>query len=225
VSLPRFLPSAALLLVALACASNPSPLPAPAADAPAADTPPARPLAALAAERIVVLPAQRLQGAGAMGWVDRIGPAADYLSRLDNEIAFAVEQRGVRDWVFAPAIERSARRNPTVRVDPHSLSVDRLRVAEDKNDEPIPEPLGSQLRNLTVITDARYVVLPSELRFEPVAGQPAGTGRGVLVLYLIDTRASRIIRKMEITSGAVPGFSPAIAAGIAGRFADLIAAP
>lgn len=211
-------PAAALL--ALACASTPSP-----SQDPVAAAEPARPLAALSAERIVVLPAQSLRGAESLGWSDAVGPAAEYLTRLDNEIAFAVEQRDVRDWVFAPAIERSARRNPTVRVDPHSLAISRLRVAEDKNDEPIPEPLGSQLRNLTVITDARYVLLPSELRFEPVAGQPAGTGRGVMTLYLIDTRASRIIRKMEIASDAAAEFSPAIAAGIAGRFADLIAAP
>ena len=211
----------AVAAAALACAASPPPSPDPTGAA----AEPSHPLAALAAERIVVLPAQQLRGAESLGWAEAVGPAADYLARLDNEIAFAVEQRDVRDWVFAPAIARSVRRNPTVRVDPYALAVSRLRVAEDKNDEPIPEPLGSQLRNLTVITDARYVLLPSELRLEPVAGEPAGTGRGVLLLYLIDTRASRIIRKMEIASDASAAFSPAIAAGIAGRFADLIAAP
>jgi hypothetical protein len=187
-----------------------------------------RPLSTLGALPVIVLPVQQLRGADPMGWTEQAGPAKAYLAKVDEEIAVALGDRGVRStWVFPPDLVRSARRNPGYAADPYSLASDQLRAGERRTDQPLMEPLASQLRGLVALNNTRYALVPLELRFERsgVDVTAGAGGRAVLHLVLVDVRAARVLWWTDISSDNMPRFSPALATSVASHFADLIAAP
>src|SRR5690349_18268447 len=82
-------------LAGAACASRPAAPP----DAGAQQAP--APLAALASERVVLVPSQRLREVGALGWTASLPSPREFLSGLDDEIAAALAERGVGSgWVM-----------------------------------------------------------------------------------------------------------------------------
>jgi hypothetical protein len=223
-------PLVALLLGAVAatlggpaaCASRPPA--AASSQAPQA----AAPLAALAGERVVLVPAQRIHEVGTLGWTAAAGEPRAYLANLDDEIGAALAERGVgRNWVMPKDVVRSARRNPTYATDPFALAVAPLEAGRraPPRDAPLSEPLASELRAIVALGDARYVILPVEMRFERLSGAGADTtaGRAVLRVALVDARASQVRWLGEVSSDPAPAFSPSLAAGVASRLADLVA--
>jgi len=184
-----------------------------------------RPLASIAAQRIVVAPAQRLRGADSVGWAAAVGPTPDYLRRVDDEIAFAMRERELgAGWVFPPQLAAVARRNAPVAADPYALAVAQLLAPPPRSGGPveITEPLAGQLRSLVALNDARFVLVPAELRFERAA-QTAGAARAVLRVTVVDARLARVRWAGEVASDTASAHSPALAAGVAARLADLVA--
>ncbi|MDQ6718354.1 MAG: hypothetical protein M3Z17_08430 [Gemmatimonadota bacterium] len=178
-----------------------------------------RPLEQLAGQSIVVLPTQYLSFGDSLGWRGAIARRAEYLAGLDDEIGFALGERGLsRKWTFANAISRAARNNSTVIADPHALSAESLR-GHIEIEETLVEPLGSQIRSLLALGTGRFVLLPVELRTESANG----TGVAVLKLMLIDARLAKVKWIGEVKSERLRQFSPALAASVASRLADLIA--
>jgi hypothetical protein len=164
-----------------------------------------------------VLPVQTLRTT-VTDWSDKLGDERAFLSTVDDEIAFAVRERGLRGkWAFPPDLARSARRNPTHAADPYTIALDPLAPVERDPDKIIGEPLAGQLRTLAGLWDARYALVPVELRLTP---DPAGA-RATIHLVVIDVRAARLQWKGDVIADPVRTFSPAVAAGIAGRVADL----
>lgn len=179
------------------------------------------PLAAMASRPVLVLPVQYIAFSDSLSWKQQLPLTAQFLTALDDSIAASLGDRGLRNsWTFAPAITTSARRNTGMTADPHALAAESLRRLVKAGDDPVSEPLASQIRSLVALRDARYVVLPVILRFE---NQNAGA-RGSLLLYLIDTRTSRIHWSGKVASDVSRNFSPAIAGSIAERLADLVVA-
>jgi hypothetical protein len=178
-------------------------------------------LAPLASEALVVLPVQTLR-ASVPEWVDQIGDHRAYLSTLDDEIVFAVRERGLRgQWAFPADLARSARRNPGYAADPYTIALDPLKPVERDSDKLVGEPLAGQLRAFAGLFNARYALVPVELGLVP---DPAG-GRATLHLVVIDTRGARLTWKGDVSGDGVKSFSPAVAAGLAGRVADLFFIP
>lgn len=228
---PRLLAALALPALLAACASRPAgtvTAGAPASGAPAAAPEIARPLGGLVGERVAVAPVQRLRVldstlAGGASAAD----VAGYLRGLDSAIAVAAAERSSA-WVYAPAVSRTAGRNPTYSPDVHRLAVSPLLPGRRLGpDNAVPDPLASQLRTLVALNDARHVVVPAELRLEPAPG--AARARLVLRIALVDARASQLRWGGEIAADLAPAPAPALspraAATLATRFADLIAAP
>jgi hypothetical protein len=122
--------------------------------------------------------------------------------------------------MLAEGLIQSARRNPTSMPDPTLLPADRLR-GRLTGGNMVGEPLASQLRALSAIGGSRLALVPVELRFE----NAAGGARPELRLVLIDTRTSMIRLALDAGGEAQSSFSPALLASIAGRVADLFAAP
>jgi hypothetical protein len=173
----------------------------------------------LAGQPVLVLPTQYLSFGDSLGWRASVQRRAEYLAGLDDEIGFALGERGLsRQWTFANAISRVARNNSTVIADPHALSAESLRepVALD---ETLKEPLGSQIRSLLALVNGRFVLLPVEIKTR----SSNGTGVAVLKLVLIDARLARVKWVGEVRSEGLREFSPAIAASVASHLADLIA--
>jgi hypothetical protein len=85
------------------------------------------------------------------------------------------------------------------------------------------EPLSSQIRTMIALhDDARYVLLPIELRFERDGGGTAG--RGILRTALVDARTTeaRWVGDVKGDTSSVPA---AALARVAARLADLFVAP
>ncbi|HKG92639.1 MAG TPA: hypothetical protein VKA84_12130 [Gemmatimonadaceae bacterium] len=219
--------AAAGAAAAAGCAGARPPAAEAAPDAAASSSAAARPLAPMAAQRIVVAPVQQLRGAESVGWSQAMGPAADYLRLVDDEIAFALRERQVgADWVFPPQLAATARRNAPVAADPYALEVAQL-LAPPRSGGPVEivEPLAGQARSLVAFSDARYVLIPTELRFERRAqtAESGGAARAVLRVAVVDARLSRLRWAGDVASDTASAFSPAIAAGVAARLADLVA--
>ncbi|HEY7897612.1 MAG TPA: hypothetical protein VIC03_04310 [Gemmatimonadaceae bacterium] len=187
-----------------------------------ANVPQTRPLERLAAEQMLVLPVQYLTFADSLGWSQGAPSSGTYLSTVDDEIAFALKQRGLKGrWTLAPDIIRSVERNPGYAPDPRSLAATEIRWGQKEAGWELREPLASQLRALIALTDARYVLFPVELR---IVGSK-GVGHAMLHLVIIDARRSQVQWSGDLAGADATKFSPAIAADIASRLADLIAAP
>lgn len=209
---------AVALVFAVGCASKPQ--------REALPPEPVRPLSELVQRKVIVLPAAALRTADALGWAALAIPSRAYLAKLDDEIAFALGERGIKapQWIFPPDLARSAKRNPTFLVDPYTLRpADMLRMAERDRDQPLMEPLSSQLRGLAGVHDARFALIPAEVRFERVPN--ASGGRAMLYVVLVDVRRSAVQWRGIIASDLAESFSPALAASLASHLADLIIAP
>ena len=180
---------------------------------------PAAPLAVMAGRPVLVLPVQYVTFSDSLSRSLQLPLADQYLAALDDSIATALGDRGLRSWTFARAITASARRNAGMTADPHAVAAERLRRLVRAGDDPLSEPLASQIRSLVALGDARYVVLPAMLRLDNrVAG-----ARGSLLVYLIDARTSRIQWSGEVSGEGTTSVSQALGR-VARHFADLVVA-
>ncbi len=172
----------------------------------------------LAGQQIVVFPVQYLTFTDQLGWQQSIAKRADYLAALDDEIAFAMSERGLgRAWVFGSQLERASRMNSTFVTSARALAAESLR-GRVYAEQSVRDPLASQIRALVGLKGQRYALLPVELRMESTNG----IGVGVLKVLLIDSRLAKIRWVGEVRSDAMRTFSPALATSIAKHFADLV---
>ncbi len=181
-----------------------------------------RPLERLAGEQMVVLPVQYLTFADSLGWSQGAPSTRSFLTTLDDEIAFALSERGLKShWMMAPDLERTVARNEGYAPDPQALAAGEIRSGQKAAEWQLREPLASQLRALLALTDARYALFPVEMR---ITGSN-GSGHAMLHLVVIDVRRSQVQWSGDLAGASMTKFSRAIAADIASRLADLIAAP
>ena len=186
--------------------------------------PAARPLASLATQAVALVPSQYLRAGDSASAGARLGPSRQVLASLDSAIVAELDARGTaRMWVMPEALTRSAKRNPAFTSDPHALSAETLRSGVRRTNPRLGEPLASQMRSLVALTDARFGLIPVELRFEP---QPGGATRAMLRLVLVDARLAQIAWAGDVTFDvAQPITGSAIVAGLAKRVAALLVAP
>ena len=179
------------------------------------------PLAYLAGRPVVVLPVQRNISFPDSSWTQPASVTDPFLAAIDDSIASALGDRGLRNtWTFAREISATARRNTGMLPDPHALPVAGLRRLVKASDDPLGEPLASQIRSLISMTDARYVILPATVAFESTSGGI----RGTVLVYVVDARTARIQWSGAVTSDVSRNLSSAMAGGIAQRLADLVVA-
>ena len=184
---------------------------------------PNRPLAGLAGQQVIVIPTHYLRPGDSLGWAAAVERPRDLLSEVDDELAFALGERGFRTrWVFPEQLVRSAQRNVPHSPDPRALAAEGLRpLARRRPDGMLGEPLASQLRSLVALHGARYALFPVELRFEKVGG----AGRAVLHVLLLDARLSRATWGGDVKGDTASAFGRGLIASAANNLADLIAAP
>ena len=197
--------------------------PAPSSPRPAGA--PVRPLAGVAAQRVVVVPALAVREGDAAGWAARIPRLREFLRVLDDEIAAALADRGLgQAWVFPDQLWRGHSRNPSLGVDPYRLATEPLRGARLTIGDRVSEPLASQLRALVAVHDSRLVLVPVEVFFDVT--RSGGTGRTAVRLALVDARLAEIRWSGEVKakqSGTEPNREQLT--DVAARLADLVTAP
>ena len=184
---------------------------------------PNRPLAGLAGPQVIVIPTHYLRPGDSLGWAEAVERPRQLLTDVDDEIAFALGERGFRTkWVFPEQLVRSAQRNAAHSPDPRALAAEGLRpLARRRSDGQLGEPLASQLRSLVALHGARYALFPVELRFEKIGG----AGRAVLHVLLLDARLSRATWGGDVRGDTASVYGRGLIASAANNLADLIAAP
>ena len=191
----------------------------------AADTQPEvaeRPLAVFAAQRVVVAPTTHVRVADSLGWVPQLSVAKSIARRLDTNLVAVLEARGVGSrWIFPAELTRAFERNRTYAPDPYQLVVDQVRGPRFKAGERYGEPLSSQLRTMIALQeDARFVLLPADLRFE----RQGTAGRAVLRVVLLDPRFAEA-KWVGDVKGDAAGTAGQALSSLATRVADLFVAP
>ena len=205
---------------AVACGGGKAPSPAPApAGVPAAS---AGQLNRFAALKVMVLPAQAVIGEDRLGWRTAAGGDKALLAAVDRAIESELGARGLASiWIFPPALQRSARSNPTYLTDPATMrALDPIRVALRKPNEPLAEPFASQLRALAGVSDSRYAMVPLELRIE--ATGDGTSARMLLRSAIVDARGAQVMWVGEVAGDPLAAYAPAAITSLALRVADLV---
>ena len=203
--------TASLLVSSLACGGGAKPQTQPEL--------PDHSLSGLAAQHIVLLPTYSIRVMPGLSW--SIGRPLDVQRTLDADLLAAFDERGLRKtWIFPEDLQASFKRNASYAADPYTLAEEPLRSPALNVEQRLPEPLASQLRTLVALhEDARLILAPVEVRFEPL-----GTGgRAVLRLVLVDPRLSRPTWIGEVVSDSASAFGPVISASLASKLANLVA--
>lgn len=211
--MPRTLRAATVItLVALAACHKAKPAPA---------SPDARPFDSYATQRIVVTPTGFVRS-DSMGWVQAMGGNRTAARQLDSAIFLALDSRGLAQrWIMPAGLVHTYERNRSYAADPYLLAMEPLRAGTFITAGRYGEPLSTQLRTMIALeADARYVLLPIELRFEKVG---AGV-RGVLRVALLDPRAAEA-RFVGDVKGNETTTSAAALASVGQHLADLFSAP
>lgn len=226
---PRAYSTRTLLLASLALTSVAAPLAAQTATNRARTEPRARgeqravpgSLQRFAAVKVILLPVQTLRAEGHPAWRVRPGRDTVVTRAVDRALEDVMGERGLaKQLVFVSQLHRAAQRNPTYLTDPYDVrAAEALRAAARKPQDAIGEPLVSQLRALAGVSDARYAIVPVELRFESGADS---SGHAVLRVATVDTRAAQLLWIGEVAGDDVATFSTSVISGIAQRFADLV---
>lgn len=182
------------------------------------DTPP---LAAYASQRVAVTPTAFVRG-DSLGWVQRLGGVRATARQFDTALVAALDARALASrWILPAELVRSFERNRSYATDPYLLSEEPLRSSAFVTGVKFGDPLSSQLRTMIALhEDARFVLLPIELRFEKL-GEVA---RASLRVALVDPRFSEARWVADVRGDTTR--SPAAAlASVAGRLTDFFVLP
>ena len=96
------------------------------------------------------------------------------LETIDAELAFAFGEIRAGDyWATPRDVVAQAARNPLIGVDPERLAYQGL-LSKPMPEEQLYEPLHSQLRRIAALFDARFVIVPLRLGFEPLTAATDG---------------------------------------------------
>src|SRR5687768_2974205 len=131
----------------------------------------------LATAPVAVLPSRLLAFDDSLGWknwLEKLPDHRKYLSTVDDELAFALRERGLNRWIYADQLLRNARRNPDYVIDPLLINTEELRATTKRKDGALHEPLASQVRSLVALTEARLVLVPVEMHIDKVPGGGLG---------------------------------------------------
>ena len=190
----------------------------------ATPAPKVRPLAALAAQQVILTPTYTLRDSDLLGWTTRIARSRDYLKSFDTILESELTARGLgSQWIFPPALMRARKANPSYSVDPYALGAAPLRSPDIIGGTRLTEPLGMQLRTMVALQEsARAVLLPVELRFDK---DTTGRGVAVLRLALIDGRLGEVRWIGDVRSAPSTTFNTALLTSLATKVADMITAP
>ena len=152
--------------------------------APSPAEPSVRPLAQLAAQRVIVTPAFSLVTNDALGWNAQIPKWREYLRLLDDEIAAVFAERGLKtQWVYPADLVRAMKGSPTYAVDPYSLGSGVLRNPGIVSGTRIGDPLA----NISV-TSKQFSV---EKLHEVAALFPVSIGLGARDLMAVPTKGKK----------------------------------
>ena len=157
------------------------------------------PTAVVAGRKIALYPVTLVATESSLGWNERIGSRLEARQRADSVIEeYLLERVPEAEWVLPDELRAAAAQAPGMLSDPDKMGTALLRT---EGIEQIPDPLRSQLRNLTGIVADRYALIPAALTFTPAAD---GRGEAQLTLVLVDVRFG-ILAWRSVAAGEADG--------------------
>ena len=158
------------------------------------------PTAGLAGQRVAIFPLTLLATDEALSWADAVGPRRVALDRADSMLVEVLKERAPEvTWVSPDQLRVAARRGVGMLADPDQMATALLRSPSLRQ---LPDPLWSQMRNLTAVAGERYVMVPAAVLFVPGVEQ---VGRAELTVVLADVRSGAIgWRTVAHAEGAEP---------------------
>lgn len=142
------------------------------------------PTAGIAGRAVTVYPLTMIAAEAALEWDDSLRPREAALHRADSVIGtFLTERAPEVEWILPAALREAARRAPGMLADPDRMGTALLRAPSLDR---VPDPLRSQMRNLTGVAGDRYAAVPAALAYY-AAGE--GKARAELSLVLVDVRS------------------------------------
>jgi hypothetical protein len=167
--------TAAVALLAAACASQPVPA--------QSSAPPPRPAQAVAAmdlagQKVLVLPVQAAGG---------LQQSRDEVTR---ELLFALGERDTRtQWIDPARLRAALRRTPGYADDPDALPAESFRHHSERY---MQGAMGSLVRRYSALMDTRLVLIPRSAQWLPAADSTAG-GFVRISAVVVDARSSNVI--------------------------------
>lgn len=175
------------------------------------------PLAQYTSVKVAVVPVQFYRGDTA--FVRQ--PAMAMRAAFDSLVSEAMEEHGLKGtWATPADVSRAAKRNAMYASDPHNLGAFPMRNGAGK-DGMVPDPLAANLRRLVALHDARYALMPVELR---VQTDGAGGRLSVRVL-LVDARLMKALFQVDLAGDGAAAYSPELLRQLATRVVELAVAP
>jgi hypothetical protein len=109
---------------------------------------------------------------------------------LDAEIAFFLAEQAPRvKWVASDKIIQATSRAPSLEIRPEALAVSAFHYGRIRR---VGDPLWGDLRNLGVLMNARYAILPFAAGYAPDSVAP-NNGRVEIGAALIDTGSGNVL--------------------------------
>lgn len=178
-------------------------------------------LAVYATQRMLVMPAQAIRPGNVSGWADDATSLRTLLAGFDSTLSTEFRARGLApQWATAGELDRIARRNPVHVTRPSDIRAGAAVASlERQRDEDIPEPIASQLRVYAGFHEARYALVPAEIRFEQ--GEFADAGRAIARVGILDIRGSKLVFIGDVV-GPDAGDAATAVTNLGRRLADLI---
>jgi len=178
----------------------------------------AAPLAPFAGTKVAVVPVQFFH-ADSSGW--GAPPGMALRAAFDSLLSEALNEHGLSGtWATPAEVRRAAKRNVMYAGDPRNLGAFPVRYGA-KKDEPISDPLASNLRRIVALHDARYALIPVEIHVNVAKG---GGHLGVRLL-MVDARLSSPVWQADLIGDDAPAYSTQLLQRLATRVAELIVAP
>lgn len=146
------------------------------------------PAQAFGGRQVALYPATLVAADGSLGWGDQLGTRVERGERADSVLAeFLVERIPEIDWVLPDVLRAGAARAPGILTSPDKMGTAMLRA---EGLEQVPDPLRSQMRNLTGVVADRYAMIPAVVAFVP--GTTPGQGSAEVTLVMVDVRFGTI---------------------------------
>jgi len=157
------------------------------------------PAAALAGQRVMLMPPTLVIADEALAWQGQFGDRRATLGRTDSLIgALLIERTPEVTWVRSAELHRAVQLSAGMAGDPGQMPLSVLR--SDQVIE-LPDPLRGQLRNLAAVSRSRFGLAPAALVWVPTdtaaaaraVVQGSGAGTAELTLVVFDTRLGQVV--------------------------------
>ncbi len=179
--------------------------------------PSSAPLAQYTSVKVAVVPVQFYRGD--TGFVKV--PAMAMRAAFDSLVSEQLEEHGLKGtWATPAEVEKAAKRNSMYSGDPRNLGAFSVRNGVGREGT-ITDPLAGNLRRLVALHDARYALMPVELRVE----RGADGGMLVVRLLLVDARLMTSLFQVDLMGERAATYSPELLQKLATRLVELAVAP